>query len=203
MKKKFFSKLVLASSVFLVSCASIVGGSSWLEMETKPENVEVTLVGVQRNTERRLITPFRVKLDRATDYRLLIETRNYRSEEIYIDRGINGWFWGNIVLGGPVGMLVDYATDAMWKHNPGFVSMDLTSLSTAPDEIEIKVPVKLDYPDGGYETVFLPIKFYKKQPGENQGVDCIELETQKGCSGDFWQPVTPATPSTPNTPLKR
>ncbi|MBD2547858.1 hypothetical protein [Planktothricoides raciborskii] len=175
MKLKIGSKLTAISSALLVGCASIVSGPSWLEMETNPANVDVTLVGVENGSEKKLVTPFKVELDRSTDYRLTVETENYRSEEIYIDRKINGWFWGNILLGGPLGMVIDYATDSMWKHNQSLIALDLTSLSTAPDEIELKVPVKLEYPDSSYETVFLPIKFYKKQPGHANNVTCPEI----------------------------
>lgn len=178
MKPNFLSKLTTFSSALLVGCATIVSGPSWLEMEANPANVEVTLVGVDNGTEKSLVTPFKIELDRSTDYRLTVETENYRSEEIYIDREVNGWFWGNIFFGGPIGMFIDYATENMWKHNQSLISLDLTSLSTAPDEIELKLPVKLEYPDSSYETVLLPIKFYKKKPGDINNATCPQITVE-------------------------
>ena len=184
MIQKFLSKLALAGlgSVFLGSCATILSNPSYLEMETKPENVEVTLKGVQReDLERDLVTPFKVKLNKNTDYRLFVDTENYRSEDIYIDRRITAWFWGNLIIGGgPVGMLIDYSTDEMWTHNPGLIDLDLTEASSAPDEFEVKAPVRLNYPDGTYETVFLPIKFYKKGTMQAQKQKCIQLGYEPG-----------------------
>lgn len=178
MNPKFLSKLTTFSSALLVGCATIVSGPSWLEMEANPANVEVNLVGVHNGTEKSLVTPFKIELDRSTDYRLTVETENYPSEEIYIDREVNGWFWGNIFFGGPIGMFIDYATENMWKHNQSLISLDLTSLSTAPDEIELKLPVKLEYPDSSYETVLLPIKFYKKKPGDINNATCPQITVE-------------------------
>lgn len=188
MTKNFWSKLTLAGigSALLGSCATIASKPSYLEMKTTPNNVDVTLQGVQeRQIERDLVTPFKVELDKGTDYRVIVETENYRSEEITIDRKITGWFWGNIILGGPIGMLVDYSTDEMWTHNPDLINLDLTEARSAPDKFEVKAPIRLNYPDGTYETVFLPVEFYKKGTIQAQKQKCITSgtlpETDKNC----------------------
>jgi len=163
--KKIMPKIVATlATAFVTGCATIVaGGPSWLEMETNPTNVEVTLVSIQNATSRTIVTPFKVELDKQSDYNITVDTPNFRSEEIYIRRKVEGWFWGNIFLGGgPVGMFIDYMTGDMWVHNPRYVNINLTSLNDAPDKVTLKVPVKLEYPNSSYETVFLPITFYKK-----------------------------------------
>ena len=86
---------------------------------------------------------------------------------------------GNILLGGIIGMLIDYATDNMWIHNPQMISLDLTRASSAPNEFEINAPVRLNYPNGTYETVFLPIKFYKKDSNQARSLECIRLEVKQ------------------------
>lgn len=187
MTKKLWSRLALAGvgSVLLGSCASIVSKPSFFEMTTKPTNVDVTLQGIQTQIERELVTPFKVELDKGTDYSVIVETENYRSEKITIDRKITGWFWGNILLGGPIGMLVDYSTDEMWTHNPDLINLDLTEARSTPDKFKVKAPIRLNYPDGTYETAFLPIEFYKKGSIQAQEQKCITSttlqETNQNC----------------------
>ncbi|GAB4276638.1 MAG: hypothetical protein Fur0025_01950 [Oscillatoriaceae cyanobacterium] len=163
--KKIMPKIVATlATAFVTGCATIVaGGPSWLEMETSPTNVEVTLQSIQNSTSRTIVTPFKVELDKKSDYNIIVDTPNFRSEEVYIRRKVEGWFWGNIFLGGgPVGMFIDYATGDMWVHNPRYININLTSLNDAPDKVTLNIPVRMEYPNSSYETVFLPITFYKK-----------------------------------------
>lgn len=75
-----YNKLTAISSALLVGCAISVSGLSCLEMETDPANIDVTLVGVENSSKRKIITPFKVELDRGSDYKLSVETEKYRSE---------------------------------------------------------------------------------------------------------------------------
>lgn len=171
--KRFLIQSSLSLSLLVTGCVSIVdGGPSWLEVETNPENVEVSLTKLHNDVTTELVTPFRVELDKGSDYQLVIDTPNYRSEQVFIDRKINGWFWGNILLGGPIGMAIDYANDNMWEHNPTLITLDLQRLSSAPDTLKLNVPVKVFYDDRPTETLFLPIVFRKKIPQHRRMVHC-------------------------------
>ena len=65
--------------------------------------------------------PAVVELDRGykyfwpARYTATVEAPGYRSEQFEIKSKLNPWTYGNIVLGGPIGLVVDDATGAMWK----------------------------------------------------------------------------------------
>ena len=69
---------------------------------------------------------------------------------------------GNLLLGaGPIGMSIDYATGDMWRHNKHYMFIDLRSLKAAPDVVNLKLPIKVTYPNGAYDTVIVPVSFHK------------------------------------------
>lgn len=167
------ASLLLLLSLVLVStgCASILsGGPSWLGVETKPENIKIRLVGLQNGETINNTTPCRIELNRNSDYKLTIETPNYQSEEVIIRRHIQGWFFGNILLGGIVGMVIDAASSNMWDHNQHLIDLDLTSLETAPEKISLYLPIELiTEGDLGTQLVYVPITFNRK-PAEEAAI---------------------------------
>lgn len=155
--------LILLISVFLKGCASITHGrASWLRVETNPSNIEVKLYGINNGESIKQTTPFRVELDKGSDYKLVIETPNYKSEEVVIRRKITGWFWGNILVGWIVGFAIDALSHNMWDHNQHLITLDLEKLSTAPDIIKINLPLVFKMKDGQELTKVVPLTFHKK-----------------------------------------
>lgn len=155
--------LLLIFTILLHGCASITHGrASWLRVETNPENIQVKLVGINNGESINKSTPFRVALDKGSDYKLTVETPNYKSEEVIIRRKITGWFWGNILIGWIVGFAIDALTKNMWDHNQHLVTLDLESISTAPDIIKINMPIVFENSRGKKETKIIPLVFHKK-----------------------------------------
>ena len=162
-KLRLLPKLsIVICALALTACATIVTGSSWLTVETNPTNVKVTVTAIQLNKTETKISPFKMELSKKSNYTIVVNTPNYRSEEILIRRKLSNWFWGNILLGGgPIGMAIDYATTDMWRHNKHLIIMDLESLANAPDIITINIPVKITYDSGAYDTIIVPVTFHK------------------------------------------
>lgn len=155
--------LFLSISILLNGCASIFHGrASWLTVETNPENIEIKLYGINSGEIIKKTSPFRVELDKGTDYKLVVETPNYRSEEVVIRRRITGWFWGNIIIGWIVGFAIDAFSKNMWDHNQHLVQLDLEKLSSAPDTVKINVPIVFRMKDGTNKMRILPLVFHKK-----------------------------------------
>ena len=51
-----------------------------------------------------------------------------KDETALISSGINGWYFGNFILGGVIGLLiVDPITGAMWTINPERIDVKLDS----------------------------------------------------------------------------
>lgn len=160
--KKIFVVFVCFSSVMITGCASLFNASpSLLNIMTNPQNAKVTITGLQNMERLTKQTPCTVYLNKGSDYTVKIELAEYQSEEIPIRRSISGWFWGNLLLGGIIGMVIDYGTANMWAHEPIGLNIDLSKISSLPDTISIEYPVILLMADGTKTVKNLPIIFHK------------------------------------------
>lgn len=161
--KKGLICVLLASILVIVNgCASIFNGNaSMLNIMTNPENATVTIKGSQSGEKIVQHTPCNITLNKGSDYMVKIEFAGYQSENIIIRREIAGWFWGNILLGGVIGMVIDYATNNMWTHAPTNINLDLSKLSSLPETISIEYPVTLLMEDGTKVIKNLPIVFHR------------------------------------------
>ena len=128
---KLFNAASVVSVISLLllgsGCASIVhGGARNLSVNTQPTGAKVAITksgsGVAVHSG---VTPLTVSLDpkrgffKGQSYNLKLELANYKTTEITIHSKLSGWYWGNIVFGGLIGMLiVDPATGAMWNLAP-------------------------------------------------------------------------------------
>jgi hypothetical protein len=54
-----------------------------------------------------------VKRKHLSGQHISISSENYTYQDIMLDKKTNGWAWGNIVLGGPIGWIVDLCTNAV------------------------------------------------------------------------------------------
>jgi hypothetical protein len=66
------------------------------------------------------------------EYRLVFELPSYSPAEVRLESTLSGWYWGNIVLGGLIGMLiVDPLTGAMYNLTPDKIEQPLTPAQAA------------------------------------------------------------------------
>ncbi len=153
----------LALTLLLTGCATVMmGGPSWLAIETDPEQVLIRLEGVQNKEVVQRYAPFRIQLDKSSDYRLTIQTPGYVSDEIMINRHINGWTFGNLLTIVPIGFVVDFMTDNMWDHNKHRLLLDCRLLAEAPDTLDLELPFQIEKEDG-VEVVWVPCHFQRRE----------------------------------------
>src|SRR5687768_10364969 len=108
---------VLASIIVLTSgCASIVSGTrQTVTIKSNPEGAQATFYNKKGETIASQPTPCTVLLKRSGSYTLKIEKPEYAPFETKMTRTINGWYFGNVVLGGLIGIvIVDPITGAMF-----------------------------------------------------------------------------------------
>lgn len=127
---KTVTTLVLVVS--LTGCASIIdGGPKTVSVKSDPSDAHVRVFdkkGVEVTTQQ---TPAILSLKRGgaystAKYRVVIEKEGYQPAEVTVKSTINGWYFGNLIFGGLIGMLiVDPATGAMWTLTPKDVSVVL------------------------------------------------------------------------------
>lgn len=123
-------RITLALIVFPLSgCASIVGGGSNqpVLVESQPSGADVEVTNRSGQSVYDGQTPAQFTAERGAGffkkeiYTISLDGDGYKPVTHVIEPGINGWYWGNIVLGGVVGMLiVDPATGAMYRFDSSY-----------------------------------------------------------------------------------
>lgn len=123
---------LLAMSLFLVvmwssGCATIVTG--------KYQNIPVTSeppgAKVRSDTGVSIVTPGKLDLRRNQDHTLVAEYPGCEPQQRELKHGLQGWFWGNILLGGIIGGVVDLASGASDKLQPSTVHFNFTPTGQA------------------------------------------------------------------------
>lgn len=100
--------------VALAGCASIISGRTQeVSFASNPEGVTVTVNG-------RILgkTPLTVNLQKKSEQSLVFSKDGYKTLSMELETSINGWFWGNIVLGGLIGSTTDGITGSIYKYAP-------------------------------------------------------------------------------------
>lgn len=157
---KFSIVKVLAgalAAVFLFSsCASIVSRSKYpLTIASSPSGANVTITDLNGLQVVQGKTPMNVRLKsgagffKKAEYQINISMDGYDDKILFIQSDLDGWYFGNIVLGGILGMLIiDPITGAMWKIDTRFINENLIKArSTSAVESELKILNIEDVPE--------------------------------------------------------
>jgi hypothetical protein len=120
-------------------CATIVAKSSQtITVSSVPEDAAVRISNSAGAAVHSGNTPMTVTLKKGRGYfkpehyTVRISKDGFQPHEISIDGAINGWYFGNILFGGLIGMLaVDPSTGAMYTLKPDAVQAALTSLKVS------------------------------------------------------------------------
>jgi hypothetical protein len=133
---------VVGASLFAGGCASIVhNGNRAITINSDPPGATASVrktggditdvVAVEK-------TPCTVSLDpkksyfKGQSYTLRLELAGYQPTEVELKPSMSGWYWGNLLLGGLIGMLaVDPATGAMWNIEPEKIERKLSNGQSA------------------------------------------------------------------------
>jgi hypothetical protein len=87
---------------------------------TNPADAIVVCNGVEQKSPCVLI------LDRSVPaYQITIKKAGYKDTTVELKRGVNGWIFGNILLGGLIGIVVDVCDSSCYAFSPDSVSQSL------------------------------------------------------------------------------
>ena len=126
--------------VFLLGgCASIVSKSIYsIRITSNPENAMVSIVDLNGTEVYNGEVPATVKLEagarffKKQQYSLTFSAPGFQSKTIPLLCKVDGWYWGNLLLGGALGMLIiDPATGAMYKFSQESISTTLQPAGSA------------------------------------------------------------------------
>jgi len=146
---------ILIASVFLLSgCASIVTKSTYpVSINSNPTNAKISITDKVGKEIYLGNTPATVKLKAGAgffskaEYQVKFSSPGYDDKIVPVTFKLDGWYFGNILLGGLVGMLiVDPATGAMWKIETEFLNETLSRITTLL-EPEMKILSINDIPE--------------------------------------------------------
>ena len=112
--KKTLITLSIFSILFFSSCATIISGSKQnIKFSSNPSLASVFIDEVEMGK-----TPFEMKLSRKREHEIMIKLDGYQTYETTLTKKLNGWFFGNILIGGLVGIIIDPITGAMYNLTP-------------------------------------------------------------------------------------
>lgn len=133
MKRLLVSILVVSLAYSVSGCASIAHGTTQaVPVNSSPTGASVTVNCGNSTPSAALVTPTTVLLKRGPkNCNLTLSKAGYEDASIGFVRKMSGWFWGNILFGGVIGMIIDGADGAIYNRAPESVSLTLAKSEAA------------------------------------------------------------------------
>ena len=111
------------AALSLSGCASIISGKTQtMTFQSTPELSDITILNRDGKKIHVGKAPVTVSLNRGAGffvperYTVIFEKEGYEKKEITVTSSVNGWYVGNILFGGILGLLIiDPATGAMYS----------------------------------------------------------------------------------------
>ena len=146
--------LLTCTAMLFSSCASIVSKSnSPVTSSSTPSGASVTVTNGEGVAIHTATTPTTVTLKssagyfRPASYVVTFNLKGHPPRKVELNAGFNGWYIGNLVFGGLVGILiVDPLTGAMWRLDDS-LSTDFThGVASADAGHSLKIMNRADVP---------------------------------------------------------
>ena len=118
-------------------CATVVSGrDATVTVTSNPPEAHVAIRNQEGQVVATGVTPMQVSLDRSRGllkkppyYTAILQKSGFKPQEIEIKPMINPWVAGNLLIG-PLGVVADSATGAMWNLKPNRISRQLTPMQS-------------------------------------------------------------------------
>jgi len=75
-----------------------------------------------------VVTPTSVELKRDQNHTFVFHKDGYQDTSATVTSGTSGWVWGNLLAGGIIGGVVDFATGAAYKFSDDTLTVNMTPL---------------------------------------------------------------------------
>lgn len=110
-------------TIMASGCATIMTGKyQTIHVTSEPPGVKV-----RADTGEMILTPGKFHLIRNQKHTLLAEYPGYESQQLRLHNKAQGWVWGNILLGGGIGLIVDCVSGASDELIPKEVHFNFTN----------------------------------------------------------------------------
>jgi hypothetical protein len=191
------STILLALSAFVLGCATITKGTSQqISITSNIDGATLYLDGSVIGT-----TPYYGEVPK-NKKELKVEKDGYRTATIVLSKTLEGMFWGNIILGGTIGSITDFATGGAYAYAPATYQVDLKSDAQSALGFEQEYAVRKfsmiyideisrDLAAGEGEYISALLDLMEKQDSATQAADEVRgaLKSCKGRQLEFGNAV--------------
>jgi len=123
--------------VALAGCATIVAGTQQtISVSSNVDGADVLLDGLKIGT-----TPFAGPVPKSKGV-LTVQKDGYKSATVALATTIEPIFWGNIIIGGTLGSITDFASGAAYQYAPASYQVDLKAAGQAQADFERRVAAR-------------------------------------------------------------
>ena len=138
---KMLIPIITAAAMMLITgCASVISGTSQnVNVQSIPAGAKATFFNKKGEAVTTQTTPFIAPLQRSETYKLKVELENYEPYNGDLKKGLNGWYLGNFIFGGAVGMLVDMGSGAA-NSQPATIKIELAPVGSGQQSHVVKPP---------------------------------------------------------------
>jgi hypothetical protein len=114
---------ILATS----ACATLVGGGSsqGVSIASEPSGASFIVKSSSGMQMASGTTPQTISLPRKNEYAIEFTVPGYRSQSLPLTKGVNGWVFGNLLIGWVPGLIIDFVTGSASKLEPSNVQVTL------------------------------------------------------------------------------
>jgi uncharacterized protein YceK len=134
----------LVSFVLTSGCATIVSKSEWpVQIASTPDGADVSITDIRdgkkvftAKTPTSVVLTAKGGFFKGKIYRVDVVKEGYATQSTEIKSALNGWYIGNILFGGVIGLLiVDPASGAMWTLDNRDINLILEKkMANAPTD---------------------------------------------------------------------
>lgn len=137
--RKIPDAIIVIMLISLSSCATIMSRSSYeVRVNSNPKDATVTIFNRKGHEVYSGNTPFQVRLQphagyfKKAVYSIEFTKNGYSDKNIILSSDINEWYFGNLLIGGFIGMLIiDPATGAMYKLKNTDINVTMSPLNAS------------------------------------------------------------------------
>ncbi|WP_262640771.1 hypothetical protein [Vibrio diabolicus] len=147
------NKIILSAiaATILSGCSTIVSKSDYpVTIHSNPEGATFSISNEDGEIVQKGLTPSTITLDAGAGffdgetYTINLKKEGYFDNTYTLESSVDGWYFGNILFGGLLGMLViDPATGAMFSL-PDSVNVELSESEVSSNTLNIISIEKLD-----------------------------------------------------------
>lgn len=121
-------KFIACVAILGGGCASIISGTrQTVSFQSSPDEATVTVSGSTIGK-----TPVTLQLDRKSNQSVVFTKDGYKPVTMQMETMLSNWFWGNFILGGPLGSTIDALSGAVHQYSQSqyFVTLEPEGVGT-------------------------------------------------------------------------